>query len=327
MGRSKSIADKEREDAEFKAFMAKLEADSKAKENEMLQQISARVADFYQSNKWKYSKFFGERRSDYQNYSEWSLESVNKVIATIGNAISAAQFPSPAVPGSEDAGPKTTEEVKENLPSFVADINLTIKRVVAILNGFLTQFASTSSIIQKSAFQDLPLSGGLHLFLSQCGSVYREKRFFSNQYIGSFQIVFEAFMSVEEARAYSILKILKTTQAEIDMISNLIVEIRQEQLDTLKTLTKDPKMFKETKLDFDEMLNDLKNSRDEVVKEYDKYKTVADMVDDLLPMIDLAPLGIATTSKQAVDKVKLNELFDDWEADLAARIIREKFAA
>ncbi len=330
MGKTQTIADKEKQDAEFKAFMEKLAADSKKKETEMLSEIQAVVNDFYNKNGWKHARFFGDRRSDYQNYSDWSLQSITNIINTIGSAISSAKFPSKEVPGSEQASAETNSEVKSNLPAFVEDINLTINRVVALLNGFLTQFASHSSVSQKSAFQDLPMSGGLHLFVAQCGSVYREKKFFENQYIGSFQIVFEAYMSVEEARAISIQQILKTTQKEIEIVNALILDIRQAQADTLKGLIRDPAMYKQTKLDFDEMIAMQKVSRDELVKEYDKYKSVSDTVDDLLPMIDLAPIGItiATAPASASSKVPLDEIFtDSWEARLATRMIREKLGA
>ncbi len=331
MGKSQSIEDKERQDAKFKAFMEKLAADSKAKEAEMLAEIKAVVSDFYTTNNWKYSRFFGDRRSDYQAYSEWSLTSVTNIITSIGNAIASAKFPSPAVPGSSDATPETTSEVKDNLSPFIADLNLTITRVVALLNGFLTQFASSSSVSQKAAFQDIPLSGGLHLFLSQCGSVYREKQFFENQYIGSFQIVFEAYMSVEEARAISIVQILKTTQKEIDIINDLIIYIREAQSEELKKLLKEPKMYKETKLAYDEMIAMQKISRDELVKEYDKYKSVTNTVDDLLPVIDLTPLGIVFPTGAAgaglPEKVPLDGLFNPWEQQLAIRYIKEKIGA
>ncbi|TCT05542.1 hypothetical protein [Aquabacter spiritensis] len=329
MGKTQTIADKERQDAEFKAFMEKLASDSRKKETEMLEAIQAVVSDFYTKNGWKFSRFFGDRRSDYQNYSDWSLQRVADIITTIGKAISAAKFPSPEVPGSEKASPETNAEVKQNLPAFVEDINLTINRVVALLNGFLTQFASHSSVSQKAAFQDLPMSGGLHLFIAQSGSVYHEKKFFETQFIGSFQIVFEAYMSVEEARAISIQQILKTTQKEIEIVNAQILDIREVQGETLKQYIREPKMYKETKLDFDEMIAMMKVSRDELVKEYDKYKTVSEMVDDLLPVIDLAPLGISfATAPGHEAKVPLSEIFEDaWEARLAERMIREKIGA
>lgn len=328
MGKTQTIADKEKQDAEFKAFMEKLAADSKKKETEMLAEIQALVTDYYTKNGWKSARFFGDRRSDYQNYNDWSLQNVTNIITSIGNAISAAKFPSKEVPGSEKASSETNTEVKDNLPAFVEDINLTINRVVALLNGFLTQFASHSSVSQKAAFQDLPMSGGLHLFVSQCGSVYREKRFFENQFIGSFQVVFEAYMSVEEARAVSIQQILKTTQKEIEIVNALILDIRQAQSETLKGLIRDPAMYKQTKADFDEMIAMQKVSRQELVDEYEKYKTVSDTVDDLLPVIDLAPLGITFAAPTATTKVALEEIFTDaWEARLATRMIREKLGA
>lgn len=328
MGKTQTIADKEKQDAEFKAFMEKLAADSKKKEEEMLGQIQAVVSDFYTKNGWKQARFFGDQRSDYQNYNDWSLQNVVNIINSIGSAISAAKFPSKEVPGSESAKPETNAEVKDHLPAFVEDINLTINRVVALLNGFLTQFASHSSVSQKSAFQDLPMSGGLHLFVAQCGSVYREKKFFENQYIGSFQIVFEAYMSVEEARAISIQQILKTTQKEIEIINELIIDIRQAQSETLKGLIREPAMYKQTKIDFDDMIDMQKVSRDGLVREYDKYKSVSDTVDDLLPMIDLAPMGVTFAAPTASNKVPLDDIFPDaWEARLATRMIREKLGA
>lgn len=324
MGKSQTIADKEREDAEFRAFMKKLETESKSKEEEMLGQISKNAKEFYENNKWEYSRFFGNRQSDYQNYSDWSLTRVQEIIKSIGDAIAAANFPSKAVPGSEDASDDTTDKVKANLPSFIADINLTITRVVALLNGFLTQFGSTSSVSQKSAFQDLPLSGGIHLFLSQNGSVYQEKRFFSNQFIGSFQIVFEAYMSVSEAKAYSIIEIIKTTQIEINMINTQILEIRQFQNEALKKLLNDPKLYKETKLAFDEMIDMQKISRDELIKEFDKYKFVYDLVSSLQTEIEIIDQNIIIFDQETKNKILLSDLLNDWEVKLATRIIRER---
>ncbi|TDU00586.1 hypothetical protein DFO45_0084 [Azorhizobium sp. AG788] len=319
MGKSPSIEEKEKEDRKFREYMDKLAAESKAKEAEMLKEITALVAEHYTKSGWKYARFFGDRRSDYQNYAEWSLKSVTNIIHHIGRAITAGKFPSPDIPGSEDAKPETNKEVKDYLPSFIDDINLTLARVVALLDGFLTQFASTSSATQKSIFQDMPLSGGLHLFLAQNGSVYREKQFFTNSFIGSFQIVFEVYMSVEEARAISIQQILKTTQKEIEIINDLIIWIRTEQSKTLKELIKDPAAYKQTKKDFDDMLALEREDRDRLVKEYDKYKDVVDAVHRLV-LIDGAD------PKLALD-FDLSTIFDEWEARIATRHIREQLAA
>ncbi|MCG8310810.1 MAG: hypothetical protein MI975_25705, partial [Cytophagales bacterium] len=99
MGQSKSIEEKLKDDEEFRKFMKSVEQESIAEENRILTEIEERVKKHYEGNDWKYSRFFGDKRSDYQNYDDWSLARVNNIIESIGNAIDNGDYPSKEVPG------------------------------------------------------------------------------------------------------------------------------------------------------------------------------------------------------------------------------------
>lgn len=94
MGKSKSIEEKMAEDQKFRDFMKKLEDESKLEEDRISGEIGKQVKTHYEGNNWDHARLFGNKQSDYQNYDDWSLDRVNKIIDSIGNALSGGDFPS-----------------------------------------------------------------------------------------------------------------------------------------------------------------------------------------------------------------------------------------
>ena len=158
MGQSKTIEDKAKEDQKFRDFMATLDKESKAEEQKIFDEIQARVTAHYKGNDWDFARLFGDRRSDYQNYDDWSLDRVTNIITSIGDALSAGDYPSPAVPGSNEASPDTIEKAKDFGGIFAGDYSLILARAKALISGALTQFAVASEVTHKTVLQDLPLS-------------------------------------------------------------------------------------------------------------------------------------------------------------------------
>ena len=325
MGKTSTIKDKEKQDAEFRSFMEKLGTESKADEDKLLAEIRTLVDEHYESNGWDHARLFGERRSDYQNYSDWGLDRVNAIIKSIGDALAAGDYPSSKVPGSDEASKSTIEEAKKFKGIFAGDYSLIVARVQALISGALSQFSIRSEVTRKSELRDLPLSGGLHLFFASSGKVYKENRFFSNQFIGAFQIVFEAYVSADEAKYVGIQLILATTEQELAILNDLIITIRQQQATSLKEILKnDIKDYQSTKAAYDLALDDTKADRDKVIEQYNKYKTVTDTVDRLFDELDLTEFGVAAAASEAL---QIDHLFNPWEAALARRHIRERLAA
>lgn len=321
MGKSKSIEQKMKDDQKFKEFMGNLEQDSKKKENEILGDIDDLVKKHYEGNSWDYARFFGNKQSDYQNYDDWSLERVQNIINSIGNALQGGDFPSSKVPGSDEAETSTIEEAKEYLGSFTNDYKLIIARVQALVSGVLSQFSVASEATQKSSLNDMFLSGGMHLFFGSFGSVFTNNTFFTNQFIGSFQIVFEVYMSVEEAKAVGLQKILVTTDKELEMLNEMIIDIREEQAKSLrKVLKESPADYVSTKLAYDLALASVKKDRALLLEEYNSYKQVTDTVDQLFDKLDLSTFGIDDN----LEGLTLKDLFNGWELDIAQRYIQEK---
>lgn len=328
MGQSQSIEDKRKSDEEFRKFMDQLEKESRAEEDRIRARIEDLIKKHYDGNGWSHARLFGDSRSDYQNYDDWSLDRVNNIINSIGSALSKASYPSKEVPGSESASKDAIDTAKEFASGFAGDFSLTIARVTALITGILSQFASKSSATQKSVLQDLPMSGGLHLFFGCSGSVYERSQFFKHQFIGSFQIVFESHVSADEARIISLQQILATTQTELESLNKLIVDVRANQMDELQKILKkkpvDVDLWKATKAGYDLMIDSLKADRDKVQLEYDKYKQVTDTVEEVFASLDLFEFGRLS---QTSEPVKLELLFSGWELDLARRYIREQLAA
>lgn len=323
MGKTQTIADKEQANQAFQAFMKQLEQEAQVEEERVHQRIQNVITTHYNANGWSHGRLFGDSRSDYQNYADWGLERVAAIIQTIGEALADKDYPSKAVPGSESADKSALDTAKEFAGAFTGDYTLIIKRVMGLISGVLTQFSSKSVASRNEVLRDLPLSGGLHLFFGCVGKVYEEKSFFASQFIGSFQIVFEAHVSAEEARAVALQQILKTTEIELVTLNDLVLEVRAAQAQELKKLVSDPKLWLSTKTSYDEMLTSLKASRAELVAEYDKYKSVTDAVDEHLGMLDLTAYGRTATRG---DVVPLDHMFpDEWEHQVAQRYIAGKF--
>lgn len=323
MGKTDTIKEKEAHDQAFREFMARLDAESKVEEDKLVAQVQESIKRHYEGNKWDNARLFGDRRSDYQNYSDWGLQRVNDIINSIGKALSSGDYPSSVVPGSDDAAPSTVDKAKQFMGAFAGDYSLIIARVQALLTGTLSQFSVKSDATRKSELRDLPLSGGLHLFFASSGKVYKEESFFSNQLIGSFQIVFETWMSVDEARTIGLQQILATTEQELVILSDLIISLRLQQAESLKKIMKENiKDYATTKAAYDLAIDDTKADQAKVFEQYTKYKTVTDTVDRLYAQLDLADWG-----QQAGDELlRVEDLFTPWEAELAKRYITEKVA-
>lgn len=328
MGRSKTIEQKMQDNAEFRKYMDQLFQDSEAQENKIQVEIDAVVKKLYDGNKWQYSRLFGGKSSDYQNYDDWSLDRINSIINSIGNAIKGGDFPSDKVPGSKTADESTVNEAKEFLSSFNSDYGLIISRIQSLISGILSQFAVASDATRKTELKDLPLSGGMHLFFGSSGEVFSNQTFFTNQFFTSFQIVFEVCMSVEEARAISLVGILKTTQQEIQSANDMILLIRAKQAASLRSILKTkPETFVATKAVYDRMLHSYQNDIDKLVASYNKYISVVNAVDALYS--GGAPLKGALVDAADEKDVKyadlpLNFMFNEWEEVIARRYISEK---
>jgi hypothetical protein len=323
MGKSKGIEDKEKENQEFRSFMDKLQIEAKAQENAIQAELDALIVKHYEANKWEHARLFGNRQSDYQNYSDWSLDRIVKITESIGNALKGGNFPSKAVPESDEAKKSTVEEAKEFLQSFTNDYDLIIARVQAILSAVLSQFSVASSVSQKSVLKDMPLAGGLHLFFGSVGSVYQNNKFFSNQFIGSFQIVFEAHMSVQEAKAIGLQQILATTEYELNTLNSLIITIRDAQKKSLTEIIKNrPQDYASTYATYKLAIDTTKADRDVVEQKYNEYKSVVEAVDAMPLQLALA----ATNNETAAGTLSLETLFSGKQLEIAQRYVREKHA-
>lgn len=322
MGQTKSIEDKLKEDGKFREFMATVEKESQAEEDLIVGKIDDMIKRHYVANGWDHARLFGNKQSDYQNYDDWSLARVIKIVDSIGNALEAGNYPSTAVPGSDKAEKSTTENAKDFVGAFAGDYSLIISRVKALISGVLSQFAVASEVTSKRDLRDMALSGGLHLFFGSSGKVYTNQTFFTNQFIGSFQIVFETYMSVDEAEAFALQQLLKTTEQELAMLNDLIIEIRVLQVDSLKKIIREkPQDYKSTKAVYDIALEETKLDRAKLIEEYNKYNQVIAAVDELWGKIDLTEFNVSNSSETSLT---LDLLFNEWEAGIARRYISEK---
>nr|WP_321227682.1 hypothetical protein [uncultured Psychroserpens sp.] len=324
MGQSKSIEQKIKDDQKFREFMAILDTESKKEETRILEELKTTAKNQYEGNGWDFARFFGNKQSDYQNYDDWSLSRVVKIVDSIGNALAGGDFPSTKVPGSKDADKSTIDEVKEFMGAFGGDYSLIIARVQALISGVLSQFAVATDVTRKTLVQDTPLSGGLHLFFGSSGKVYTNNTFFTNQFIGSFQIVFEVYMSVDEAKAIGLQQMLVVTGKELEMLNSLILDIRTAQVESLKTILKEnPQDFVSTKAAYDVALASVKLDRANLVEEYDKYNQVIETIDNYHSQLDLSSCGIKPGKG---NQVSLSSIFNEWEISIAERYIKEKLA-
>lgn len=324
MGRTKTIEEKMAEDKKFREFMDNLEVESKKIEDKILSDVDATVKKHYDENGWDHARLFGNKQSEYQNYDDWNLNRIMKIIDSIGTALEGGDYPSKEVPGSDKAAKSTIDNAKEFLGAFAGDYSLIISRVKALISGVLSQFAVASNITRKTDLRDMPLSGGLHLFFGSYGSVYTSNTFFTNQYIGSFQIVFVTYMSVKEAQSIALQQLLATTEQELTMLNKMILDIRKMQVaDLNKVLKEKPQDFLSTKATYDVMLAGVRLDIDTLMQQYNKYNQITAAVDHLLSEIDLSDFD----AKSIQEHPMIDHLFSEWEAGIARRYIKEKLAS
>lgn len=325
MGKSKSIEEKMKDDKKFRDFMHQVEKESDEELERIKTSVNNTVKRHYDGNGWDYARFFGDSRSDYQNYDEWSLGRIMKIVDAIGGALEDMNYPSSLVPGSEKADPSTIDEAKEFAQAFTGDYSLVISRVKAMVNAVLSQFSTVSEAHMNAELRDMPLSGGLHMFFGSTGETYRNEAFFSKQFIGSFQIVFEVYMSVDEARMIGIQQILATTQVELAFINAQIILVRKQQAKSLNEILKnDPEDYVSTKATYELIVDSLKADRDRVMLEYDKYNDVIEAVETHFSEIDFS--GVTGFMASQDRPLKLKNLFNEWELKVAERYIQEKYA-
>jgi hypothetical protein len=326
MGKTQTIEDLEKRNAQFRAFMKQVETEADAKEQALHKKIQELVKTHYAGNGWSHARLFGDTRSDYKNYEDWGLDRVVAIIASIGDSLAAKNYPSDKVPESNKASKDAIDTAKDFAGAFMGDYDLIISRVVALLSSVLAQFASKVEASRSAVLRDIPLSGGLHLFFGCDATVYNQQSFLANQYIGSFQVVFEGHVSAQEAQYIAIQEILKTTHIELGYLNTEIIEIRQIQADELKKIRKNnPGNYVSTRATYTAMIDAVKADRANVVAEYDKYKSVTDTIDVLLDKMTLSELADPTNVEE---QLSLDELFrDDWEVQLARRYISERLAA
>ena len=105
------------------------------------------------------------------------MERIMKIVDAIGSALEDLNYPSGTVPGSEEAAPSTIDEVKDFADIFAGDYGLIIARVKAMINAILSQFTTASEARRSAELRDMPLSGGLHLFLGSSGEPIEMKPF------------------------------------------------------------------------------------------------------------------------------------------------------
>jgi len=164
----------------------------------------------------------------------------------------------------------------------------------------------------------------MHLFFACSGSVYKRDTFFTNQFIGSFQIVFETYMSVDEARAIALQQILKATAQELEILNSDLIYFRQLQSENLRKVAKEsPEDFLTTKQAYDVMIESQKASIAEVFSQYEQYQGVVSAVDEYFPRLDLSEFGRRSIS---ADAIRIDHLFTEREADIARRYVSERLS-
>jgi hypothetical protein len=320
MGATQTIEQKQQEDAKFRAFMDDVRKASDVELDRLRSEMIKQAKSHYEENGWDHARLCGDAKSDYQNYDDWGLERINKIITAIGSALSKGDYPSNKVPGSNHAEKSTIDKAKEFAGVFAGDYTLIVARVQAIVSTFISQFATVSEAKQDSSMSDMPLAGGLHLFTATSGRTYRREEFFSRQFIGSFQIVFSAYMSVDEARAIGLTQILRTTELELNFINGEILAIREAQAKSLAEIRKsDIKDYISTKATYSEIVDSLKADREKLMLEFEKYKGVERTLDHFIARDMLSP------TPGGLNSFRLEDLFPStWEADVARRLLASR---
>ncbi|MBF2017344.1 MAG: hypothetical protein IGS23_19495 [Rivularia sp. T60_A2020_040] len=223
----------------------------------------------------RYSKFNGESfelaKGDYQHVttlSEWSLDSVSKMI----NSIQGAIFGKSSTP----KGSTTISDEKSKTPDVsvaiqaMSDLQLLIAQTAfQSIQGILESFTSSTKTELMSNRKVIPLSPGLTLFMCIIENNIEQTKFFKSDLICQNFYLYTARYSIAEGKNiinFNQLQALADLQAGYDVQEKKIAKL-------ISNLDPASDKWDEQKIKYDKMIENIESSREKIKGKIDVLKS------------------------------------------------------
>lgn len=268
MGHSNSIEEQAKKNAEFENYLKQMESNLSDRANNAWEQVNKDITDHY-------SKFNGESfelaKGDYQHVttlSEWSLDSVSKMINSIQGAIfGKSSSPKGSTTISNDEKSKTPE-VSVAIQAM-SDLELLIAQTAfQSIQGILESFTSSTKTELMSNRKVIPLSPGLTLFIDIIENNIEQTKFFQSDLICQNFYLYTARYSIAEGKNiinFNQLQALADLQAGYNVQEKKIAKL-------ISNLDPASDKWEEQETKYDKMIENIEASRVKIAAKIDAIK-------------------------------------------------------
>lgn len=218
MGRSKSIKEQQESNKEFQEYVEAMNKNMEVHMGKTSCALDGMVTTHYAQFSDKALLIEG-RYSHLTTMSEWSLDSVAKIVESCRNAI----FGKPAPDGAKKNN--VTEEVNNSIKAIKGRELFIANAAFDIIQGIMGSFSSKTTTSVESKMDGKPLSPGMTLFVGVMNNVYSRKDFFRNEKIAQSLFIFRVFYSIQEGQRVSKLNDLEAYENQKVAFRNSLKQI------------------------------------------------------------------------------------------------------
>ena len=223
MGKSNTIAQESKKNAEFNEFLKQKDAELDSRLKLLTDSVSTSRSAYYSANEWDNSPILTYAKKDWQTTSSWGLDNVITIVKEIGKAISGGNASD--LPDGNETPPnkETSEKMKENQPAIKSSIANIEETAISLIAGIMQTFQVVNSVTSTQVVRDLPLGYGLHLFFGMDVAVYSRKEFFKNDFIQQYSMYFTVGYSSDEQLEQTKMDMAQALQIQIEINNRLKV--------------------------------------------------------------------------------------------------------
>jgi hypothetical protein len=263
MGKSKSIAELEKQEDDFRQYLNKLQTELANKAASAKTDLQKTIDKFYGDNHYDDAKdLVSGENTHFEQSSEFSLANLKSII----DAISKTVFAGAAAPTGTDVNKEGVEKATKDLGAAVGkvtDLELYIAgKAFDVLSQTILSFGASNSLTFSSATKSEALGYGLQLFTVVAADSYKSTSFFNNQDINEYLYIYDVKFSLKQSKA-------EMTETLVESYENQIVaftDMVNKQLEKLEQGTITPEQYQAVSDTYQSMI-------DRVQAQVDKLKS------------------------------------------------------
>ncbi|MEZ4868035.1 MAG: hypothetical protein R3C14_42295 [Caldilineaceae bacterium] len=261
MGHSPSIADLEKQDAEFSDYIksATDNLNERAKPEE--EDFHKMIESYYSQNKWDNQPICEGSNTDYRQTAEFSLDSIHESLQNVANSVFMGGAPPDGVHILQDF--KAVAKIAVEMADFQV---LALSAATAFITQILGAFTTTVSTEYHSNMASRSIAPGLVLHAWCYGDAFQRKDYFNNQFIIENVVDFNLTYSFAQAEMQQDIAYMDAHTQEIADLDEKIIEMQKNVDDWAMDPNKD---FEETQK-YQDRITFLKERLEEYRKEVDK---------------------------------------------------------